>query len=103
MTATEQREQYWQHIIAECQASGLSGMAFCKQQEIAYHQFTYWRSKFRQVDPNQPSNESGFARVMLASSGRSGEQLTLTLPSGISITGLHGENVELLGSILRQL
>lgn len=100
---TEKRQRYWQQMMAECQASGLSGMAFCKKQNIAYHQFTYWRSKLRQVDPDQPNNEPGFTRVMLASSSISETELTITLPGGISITGLHGENVELLGSILRQL
>ena len=46
---TKQRQHDWQQIMTDCQASGLSGMAFCKQQSISYHQFTYWRSKLRQT------------------------------------------------------
>lgn len=102
---TQQREHYWQQIMAECQASGLSGMAYCKQQTISYHQFTYWRSKLRQADANEPRERSGsgFARVSVSDPSRSTAELTITLPSGISITGLHGNNIDLLGSILRQL
>jgi hypothetical protein len=33
----------------------------------------------------------------------SSEGLTVSLPGGVSITGLHAGNVELLGAVLRQL
>lgn len=101
----QQREHYWQQIMAEYQASGLSGMAYCKQQTISYHQFTYWRSKLRQADSDEPREYpgSGFARVSVADPSSSTAELTIRLPSGISITGLHGDNIDLLGSILRQL
>lgn len=101
----QQREHYWQQIMSECQSSGLSGMAFCKQQTISYHQFTYWRSKLRQTDSGKPIERSGsgFARVSVAGPDRSTTELTIRLPSGVSITGLHSNNIDLLGSILRQL
>lgn len=101
--ANKQRDQYWQQIMADCQSSGLSGMAFCKQQNIAYHRFTYWRSKLRQSEPASVESPSGFTRVKVAEPGRSAMELTISLPSGISITGLHGQNIDLLGAILRQL
>lgn len=99
----EQREHYWQEIMTEHQASGLSGMAFCKQQVIAYHQFTYWRSKLRKTGSNESRVRSGFARVSVAGPSRSTAELTVTLPSGIAITGLRGDTIGLLGPILRQL
>ena len=37
------RVQDWQIIISDWQASGLSGMAFCKANNHAYHKFSYWR------------------------------------------------------------
>ena len=101
---TKQRQHDWQQIMTECQASGLSGMAFCKQQSISYHQFTYWRSKLRQTtELGHPTPRSGFARVSAVDSGHSATELTVTLPTGLSITGLRGDNIELLGPILRQL
>jgi hypothetical protein len=100
---TKQRQHDWQQIMNDCQASGLSGMAFCKQQSISYHQFTYWRSKLRQTQGNQSNPKSGFTRVSAAAPEHSETELTVTLPTGISITGLRGDNIELLGAILRQL
>lgn len=99
----QQREQFWGQILAEWQASGLSGMAFCQQFKHPYHQFTYWRSKLGVTQTESPAYPTGFARVVSNPSCSASTELTLTLPSGISITGLHASNVELLGSILRQL
>jgi hypothetical protein len=62
--ATQQREQYWQHIMAEYQASGLSGMAFCKQEAVSYHRFTYWRSKLCSTQQESPESPTGFVRVI---------------------------------------
>jgi hypothetical protein len=33
---TSEREQLWQKHVTEWQASGLSGMAYCKQQSLTY-------------------------------------------------------------------
>ncbi len=33
---THEREQLWQQHITQWQASGLSGMAYCKQQSLTY-------------------------------------------------------------------
>lgn len=97
----QERTLYWQQHVDHWRDSGLSGAAFCKQFDLPYHQFTYWHRKFETVsiELDQPS---GFARVTCLPSQSFGE-LTLTLPSGLAITGLHAGNVELLGSILRQL
>ena len=40
-----EQEQLWQQRITEWQASGLSGMAYCKQQSLTYCRFVYWRNK----------------------------------------------------------
>lgn len=100
----QERTHYWQQQFDHWQHSGLSGKAFCKQRELSYHQFTYWRRKLEQVDPDQPtaSLASGFVRVTALPTPSSGE-LVLSLPSGVSITGLNAGNVELLGAILRLL
>ena len=42
MTATkEQRDQFWA-MIKQWQQSGLTQIAFCKQNDISYHVFHYW-------------------------------------------------------------
>ena len=104
MTKTE-RAQFWQQHVAEWKASGLSGHAFCKQHSLTYHQFVYWRRRLSDPDSRDPvsAGSSGFARVVPVARGAGAEGLTLTLPGGISICGLHAGNIDLLGAILRQL
>jgi hypothetical protein len=95
---TSTREAFWQQHLFDWQGSGLSGAAFCLRQNLSYHQFTYWRRKLAE---GSASKAVGFARatVMHVAS----MELTLTLPGGMAITGLHAGNVALLGAILEQL
>ena len=107
MTPIE-KAHFWQQQIHDCDASGLSGSAFCKQQSLIYHQFVYWRQKLTPGDdiPKQATAATGFARI-ISSAPRVGagdvDGLTVSLPGGVAITGLHAGNIELLGAVLRQL
>ena len=103
--APTEREQFWRQRITDWQASGLSGMAYCKQQSLTYCRFVYWRKKLTEPDhhPNETSAVTGFARVARVPAFAPGEELTVSLPGGISITGLQAGNIDLLGAILRQL
>lgn len=101
---TREREQLWQQHITEWQASGLSGMAYCKQQSLTYCRFIYWRKRLAgsgRVSDGAAS--SGFARVAPVSGIEATGGLTVSLPGGVLITGLHAGNIELLGAVLRQL
>jgi hypothetical protein len=105
MTHTERR-RLWQQHIEDWQASGLSGMAYCQQQSLTYCRFVYWRKKLAEPGaelPERPAASSGFAKVAAVPGPASSEGLTVSLPGGVSITGLHAGNVELLGAVLRQL
>ena len=97
-------QQFWQQTVAEWRDSGLSGAAFCKQQSLAYHRFVYWRRKLSIRPDQEPAGGSGhgFARVM-SLPAPSLEGITVSLPNGVSITGLHAGNVDLLGAIVSQL
>jgi hypothetical protein len=103
-----ERTHHWQQHIQHWRDTGLSGAAFCKQQSLSYHQFVYWRRKLE--GPGDATDiervpTSGFARVAQIASAPNLESndLTLKLPGGMAITGLHAGNVDLLGAILRQL
>lgn len=100
---TQKRAQFWHQQITTWQASGLSGQAFCKKHDLSYHQFVYWRRKQDKTRSDQQEAAAGFARVTQSQTVGSSGELTLSLPNGLSITGFHAGNVELLGSILRQL
>jgi len=101
-----ERRRLWQQRIEDWQASGLSGMAYCQQQSLTYCRFVYWRKKLTEPEtavPEQPVSSPGFAKVSAVPGPESSEGLTVSLPGGVSITGLHAGNVELLGAVLRQL
>lgn len=99
----QERRQFWHEQIDAWQTSGLSGQAFCKQHDLSYHQLGYWRKKQNQPQHDQPAPASGFTRVTQAQSSNPGRELTLALPGGASISGIHAGNIDLLGMILRQL
>jgi hypothetical protein len=96
---SQQRADYWREQITLWQASGLSGQIFCQQHQLTYHQFVYWRQKYREPEENI---SPGFVKVAATALVNSAE-LTLSLPNGLVITGLNDSNVTLLGAILRQL
>ncbi len=99
---TQERADFWQQQITAWLDSGLSGHAFCKQQALVYHQFAYWRKKLEQ--PAASDSFPGFARVaMPAPVATEVDSLTLTLPNGITLSGLHLGNIDLLGALMRQL
>ena len=104
MNPTE-RAHVWQQHITEWEASGVSGSAYCKQQSLIYHQFVYWRRKLTPTEdsPKQAQTVTGFARVVSAPGTGRADGLTVALPGGVSIAGLHAGNIELLGAVLRQL
>jgi hypothetical protein len=55
------KEKYWRKLIGLQESSGLSGMRFCKENNLRYHQYIYWLRKFSNKD--KPS--SSFLPVML--------------------------------------
>ena len=106
MTPTE-KVHFWQQQMNDWEATGLSGNAFCKQQSLIYHQFVYWRQKLTLGEDTrkQAPATTGFTRVVSAPGvgHADADGLTVSLPGGVSITGLHAGNIELLGAVLRQL
>lgn len=96
---SQQRADYWREQITLWQTSGLSGQVFCQQHQLTYHQFVYWRQKYREPEENI---SPGFTKVTTSPPVNSAE-LRLSLPNGLVITGFNDSNVTLLGAILRQL
>ena len=98
---TQERADFWQQQITAWLDTGLSGHVFCKSQALVYHQFAYWRKKLEQ--PAAPDSLPGFARVTMPAPVATEVGLMLTLPNGITLSGLHLGNIDLLGAIMRQL
>ena len=102
MTAQE-RAHFWDEKIIAWQTSGLSCQAFCQQNHLTYHQFLYWRQKKHRSSTAQIGLAIGFAKVTPIATTTTCEELRINLPSGLSITGIHANNIDLLGTLLRRL
>lgn len=100
---TQERANFWHEQITIWRSSGLSGQAFCNRHDLSYHQFIYWRAKQDKAGSVLQETAVGFARVAPSRAVSTCGELTLSLPNGVSITGLHAGNVDLLGPLLRQL
>lgn len=49
--------KFWQEKLKEWEESGLSGSAWCRQNQLSYYQFNYWRNIFI----NKPSHSKSIA------------------------------------------
>jgi len=94
----------WQQEVSDWQASTLSIADFCKQRDLVYHQFLYWKRKFsKQSSCSGQSEQTGFVKVHPAPMINEVQDITITLPGGILIRGVNKRNVDVLRSILEQL
>ena len=100
---SQDRQQFWQQHFGAWQASGLSGAAFCKQRDLNYAQFNYWRKKLQVNEAVE--KPAGFAQVtqLAAPLNDSNNELGLHLPSGISFSGINHSNLDVVLALLRQL
>ena len=83
---------FWQHHIAQWQASGLSQAGYCRQQELCAHKFSYWKRKLqtpcKPVVAHEPA--TGFARVQVDTGVESSsfQGLSLRFNDGTQLTGI---------------
>jgi hypothetical protein len=98
---SQERQQFWQRHIGAWQATDLSGAAFCKQHDLNYAQFNYWRKKL--LATASDSKLAGFARVTQLATGSVQDGLALHLPSGMRLSGITVDNLDVAVAILRHL
>lgn len=61
-SSREQRRARWTEQIKAWQASGLSGAAFCREHELVYSQFIYWRKQLAD-EPDEATASGGFVAL----------------------------------------
>ena len=44
------KERRWRQVLADWQATGLSGAEYCRQKDLVYTQFNDWRKRVRKLD-----------------------------------------------------
>lgn len=103
---SQQRRVYWQQQIKQWRGSGISGAQFCKEHDLIYNRFCYWRAKLkRHVSTPRPVTPSAFVPVVrkgMQSVG-STEGFTMTLPNGISFRNISAQQIDLVAQLVRQL
>lgn len=101
----ENRQAEWRARIDAYRASGLSGSRFCQSNDLIYHQFVYWRSKFlgtkSVVRPGGHTGVGGFTQVVIERS--TDAELRIELPGGLTIYGIHHQNLDLVQALLQRL
>ena len=52
-----QGQSHWRQLVEQQSSSGLSGAAFCRQQDIRYANFMSWRKKLQRPKANSETSE----------------------------------------------
>ena len=93
----------WKSHLDAWQASGLTQAAYCRQHELVYCQFTYWKQKLTQsaTPPTQPER-SAFVPVEIMTA-QAPTALTLHLPNGITLGGIGEDNCHLARDLAKAL
>lgn len=76
--STINKSQFWQDHITACQSSGLSQAAYCKQHEIKFHNFAYWRNRLSPA--KAPS-----AKLMKLGGMPAASRMIMNLPLGVRL------------------
>ena len=75
---TINKEDFWQDHITAWQGSGLSQSAYCKQHEIKFHNFAYWRNRL------SPRKEPT-SKLMKLSGMAASPRVVMNLPLGVRL------------------
>lgn len=92
----------WQLHVDAWLSSGQTQAAYCREHQLTYCQFTYWKQKLTQkIAPFPGDQRSGFVPVQILPGSSS--SLTLCLPDGITIEGIEENNCQLAQDLAKAL
>jgi hypothetical protein len=75
---TINKAEFWQDHINAWQGSGLSQTAYCKQHEIKFHNFAYWRNRLNPA-------KAPAAKFMKLSTMPVSSRVLMNLPLGVRL------------------
>jgi len=82
----EKPRDYWQEHIAAYLSGSSSIMQYCKEANIAYHQFLYRYNRYHKKQKNTAAKTSplkpSFAALKVSAPKSSGRPFQITLPNG---------------------
>lgn len=77
-----ERRSFWQGHLVQWQASGLSQVAYCRQQGLKVAQFGYWKKRLLAGQPPDTASAAGFIPLQMASAGAT---LTIVLNNSLRV------------------
>ncbi len=92
-----QEHDFWQTHVLQWQESGLTQAAYCRQQALSAHNFSYHKRKLAGTSDTATDASGGFANVRLAASVQPHQgTLVLHLGNGVSLSGITTHNLALV-------
>lgn len=102
-TTTESLENFWHSHIAGWRASNLSRAAYCREHDLAYSRFIYWKRRLdEQVIASEGSAASAFVPVY-CTDATPVPALTLHFPNGVTVEGVDAQSIHLLPALAEAL
>ena len=102
-STTPVHAQQWRQYIEQWRNSGLSQQAFCRDRNLGYHQFHYWRKKLARSPANKPQSRTSALVPVTYPSPSTDNGLSIHLPNGISLRGIASDNLALVEQLLVSL
>lgn len=93
----------WEPLIETWRRSGQTQKAFCREHNLSYDQFIYWRRKFAQRDADQARRTSSALVPVTCAPTATASGLSLVLPNGMELRGLTLDNVPVVQQLLARL
>ena len=94
---------FWNSHVEHWQASGLTQAAYCQQNELVAHQFSYWKRKLISAELTSAEASSNFVRVDLNQIQQPASGLSLQFTDGIRLVGITQANVEISRHLIEAL
>ncbi len=98
----EEKRNHWANHVMAWRRSGQTQRDYCRRHDLKLHQLTYWIRVF-EAKPcvAQTSTANGFVAVQVADSPAQG--LTIRLPNGLRLEGVHAGNLVVTREIIEWL
>jgi hypothetical protein len=98
MSGSKQRRRLWEGRIARWRASSASMAGYCRQHELSYAAFVWWRRRLEQAAP-----ATSLTLIPVVAPAPSGGAITVRLADGIGIEVERGFDAGVLSAVVRAL
>ena len=102
-TLSQALSEHWRRHIEDWRSSGLTQQAFCRNRDLSYHQFHYWRRKITQPSTPLSTRPSPALVPVTYQPDSLSRGLSLQLPNGITLRGIAPESLAVVERLLETL